>query len=309
MTQIKILVSDILPEAMLSSLRTQADIVRMSDVDNWSGAAVCLTTAFDSVNGDLIRAFPSSLKLVSNIGAGVDKIDLETARQCGIMVCNTPVVAIDTADLTFGLILSTLRNLSFCERALRAGDWAKGANALGTSVRGKRLGIVGAGSIGSELARRANAFGMTLCYHGPNPKPALEAELAIEYHKDLQELLNSADVVALTCPLTSATRHMINAASLKQMKPSAFLINTGRGELVDENALADALENQKIAGAGLDVFENEPEVNPRLLALDNVTVTPHIGGATVECRHAIVAQALENITHYLATGEAQNRVA
>lgn len=309
MAQKKILVSDILPDAILDSLRTEGEIVRMADRDNWDGALACLTTAFDSMTADLIQALPGTLKLISNLGAGVDKIDLNEAKRRGIIVCNTPVVAIDTADLTFGLILSTLRNMSFCERALRAGDWAKGASALGTTVRGKRLGIVGAGSIGSELARRANAFGMTLCYHGPNQKPALEAELTIEYCKNFEDLLGSADVVALTCPLTESTRHMINADSLKLMKQSAYLINTGRGELVDESALADALENGVIAAAGLDVFENEPEVNPKLLQLDNVTVTPHIGGATVECRRAIVVQALENITHYLTTGEPQNRVA
>jgi lactate dehydrogenase-like 2-hydroxyacid dehydrogenase len=150
---------------------------------------------------------------------------------------------------------------------------------------------------------------MRLSYFGPNRKPELEAELPLTFYSSIDELLTNADVIALTCPLTDSTRHIINEVSLSKMKSNAFLINTGRGELVDETALADALENGVIAGAGLDVFENEPTVNPRLLALDQVTVTPHIGGATVECRQAIVQQAIENITVYLTSGIIQNRVA
>jgi lactate dehydrogenase-like 2-hydroxyacid dehydrogenase len=309
MSKPKIIVSDILPAPILSMLSTQVDTVKLSTPENWPGAVACLSTAFDTIDTDVINGLPPSVKLISNIGAGVDKIDLDTARRNGLPVCNTPIVAIDTADLTFGLILSTLRNMSLCERALRSGDWAKGANALGTSVRGKLLGIVGAGNIGAEVARRARAFGMRLSYFGPNRKPELEAELPLTFYSSIDELLTNADVIALTCPLTDSTRHIINEVSLSKMKSNAFLINTGRGELVDETALADALENGVIAGAGLDVFENEPTVNPRLLALDQVTVTPHIGGATVECRQAIVQQAIENITVYLTSGIIQNRVA
>jgi lactate dehydrogenase-like 2-hydroxyacid dehydrogenase len=293
MSKPKIIVSDILPAPILSMLSAQVDTVKLSTPENWSGAVACLSTAFDTIDTDVINGLPPSVKLISNIGAGVDKIDLDTAQRNGLPVCNTPIVAIDTADLTFGLILSTLRNMSLCERALRSGDWAKGANALGTSVRGKLLGIVGAGNIGAEVAR----------------KPELEAELPLTFYSSIDELLTNADVIALTCPLTDSTRHIINEVSLSKMKSNAFLINTGRGELVDETALADALENGVIAGAGLDVFENEPTVNPRLLALDQVTVTPHIGGATVECRQAMVQQAIENITVYLTSGIIQNRVA
>lgn len=308
MSQAKIIVSDIIPDAIVSALSSHARLVKLSDQEHWEGSIACLSTAFDTIDTKIIESLPDSVKLISNIGAGVDKIDLEAAKKRGIPVCNTPIVAIDTADLTFGLILSTLRNMSLCERALRAGDWNKGANTLGTSVRSKVLGIVGAGNIGAEVARRAHAFGMTLTYFGPNRKPALEAELPITYYEEVDNLFTEADVVALTCPLNASTRHIINASSLSKMKSSAFLINTGRGELVDENALADALENGVIAGAGLDVFENEPSVNPRLLSLDRVTVTPHIGGATVECRQAIVQQAIENITVYLTSGTVQNRV-
>lgn len=267
------------------------------------GAAVYLAAGVDPVPAELIARFPPGLGLIANIATGTDNIDLEAAARREIAVSNTPVVTEDTADLTMALLLASCRRVSFCERALRAGDWEEGAGHLGMRVHGKTLGIVGMGAIGQALARRAQGFGMPILYHGPNPKPEIEPELGAVYCASLEELLAQADIVSLNCPLTPASRHLINADTLKRMKPGAVLINTGRGPLVDESALADALENGHLGAAGLDVFEFEPQVNPRLLALDNVTLLPHIGSATGECRTDMAVRALANIRRYLETGE------
>jgi glyoxylate reductase len=179
---------------------------------------------------------------------------------------------------------------------------------MGVTPRGKTLGIIGAGAIGSAMARRAQAFGLKLCYHGPNRKPALERELDIQFEPTLTELLAKSDVISLHCPLTDATRHCINATSIAAMKQGAFIINTGRGPLINEQDLVDALNRGHLGGAGLDVFENEPQVHPELLSNPHVTLTAHIGGATPECRAAIVKQAIDNAAQYLATGALNNRV-
>jgi glyoxylate reductase len=200
------------------------------------------------------------------------------------------------------LLLAACRRLSFCERALRAGDWQRGAATLGSRVHGKVLGIIGLGAIGQALARRAAAFGMTLLYHGPNRKPDVEAALGVQYRKTLEELLAESDIVSLNCPLTPASRHLMNAETLGQMKPGAVLVNTGRGPLVDENALVAVLDSGHLGAAGLDVFEFEPEVTPQLLAFDNVTLLPHIGSATAECRTDMAMRAFANIRQYLAEG-------
>ncbi len=303
-----ILVSDIIQGHMLAPFEQLGTCVPIAESSNTTEATVVISTAFDDLGAKAIAGLPDSIRLISNIGAGVDKIDLEAAKQRGIAVTNTPIVADDTADLAFALLLATMRKTSYSEYFLRQNDWATAGSIMGVTPRGKTLGIIGAGAIGSAMARRAQAFGLKLCYHGPNRKPALERELDIQFEPTLTELLAKSDVISLHCPLTDATRHCINATSIAAMKQGAFIINTGRGPLINEQDLVDALNRGHLGGAGLDVFENEPQVHPELLSNPHVTLTAHIGGATPECRAAIVKQAIDNAAQYLATGALNNRV-
>lgn len=300
-----ILLSRQLPEMFISALG-QIGEVRIAgehpDETLMEGATIYLAAGVDPVPAELIQRFPPELGLIANIATGTDNIDLKAAAQRGIAVSNTPVVAQDTADLTMALILATCRKLSFCERSLRLGDWESGAAMLGSRVHGKTLGIVGMGAIGQAVAKRAAGFDMTILYHGPNRKPNAEAELDLQYRASLPELLAESDIVSLNCPLTEASLHLLDAEALGQMKPGAILINTARGPLIDENALVEALENGQLGGAGLDVFEFEPKVTPRLLSFDNVTLVPHIGSATAECRTDMALRAFANIQSFLTEG-------
>jgi glyoxylate reductase len=294
-----------LPEMFVSSL-AQIGEVRIAgnnpDDAVFAEAQVYLATGLDPVPAELIARFPPGLGLIANVATGTDNIDLEAAAARGLAVSNTPVVAEDTADLTMALLLSSCRRMSFCERALRAGDWNLGAAQLGSRVHGKVLGIIGMGAIGQALARRAAAFDMTILYHGPNRKPDAETALGVQYQATLGELLGAADIVSLNCPLTPASHHLLNTKTLAQMKPGAVLINTGRGPLVDENALVESLRSGHLSAAGLDVFEFEPEITSDLMAFDNVTLLPHIGGATLECRTDMAMRVFANIRQYLAEG-------
>ncbi|WOJ95141.1 D-glycerate dehydrogenase [Congregibacter variabilis] len=294
------------PEPMLTPLR-QLGEVRVYDSaspsESLRDARVWLGTAVDPVTAQLIQSFPDSLGLVANLGVGLDNVDLEAAAQGGILVTNTPVVTEDTADLTFALLMATCRRLGECERALRADDWMSGASLLGQRVHGATLGIVGFGAIGQAVARRAAGFAMNVIYHGPSPKPEAEQQCGARHCATLDELLESSDIVSLNCPLTDDTRHLINEKTLAKFKPGAVLINTGRGPLVHEEALVHALESGHLSGAGLDVFEFEPAVTPTLLNLPKVTLLPHIGSATAECRKEMVGRAFANIASYLKTGD------
>jgi glyoxylate reductase len=301
-----ILLSRQLPEMFTAAL-SQIGEVRVAGAQPedalLEGARVYLAAGVDPVPADLIQRFPPGLELIANIATGTDNIDLEAASARGIAVSNTPVVTEDTADLTMALMLATCRRLSFCERALRAGEWELGAGHLGTRVHGKTLGIVGMGAIGQAVAKRAAAFDMSILYHGPNPKPDAESQLGVQYRGTLPQLLAESDIVSLNCPLNATSHHLLNAKSLGQMKPGAILINTGRGPLVDETALVAALASGHLGGAGLDVFEFEPEVTPRLLEFDNVMLLPHIGSATGECRTDMAMRAFANIQHFLTEGK------
>lgn len=303
-----ILVSDIIQGRMLAPFEQLGQCVPIADSNDIADASVVISTAFDNLDADAIARLPVSVRLISNLGAGVDKIDLEAAKRKGIAVTNTPIVADDTADLAFALLLATMRKTSYSEYFLRQNDWATAASIMGVTPRGKTLGIIGAGAIGSAMARRAQAFGLKLCYHGPNQKPALEQELDIQFEPTLEGLLAKSDVISLHCPLTEDTQHCINAVTLAAVKPGAFIINTGRGPLINEQDLVDALNSGHLGGAGLDVFEYEPQVHPELLNNPHVTLTAHIGGATPECRMAIVKQAIDNAAQYLTTGALNNRV-
>ncbi len=262
-----------------------------------AGADVVLTQLGDRVDGELLDAAGRQLRCVANVAVGVDNIDLEAAAARGIAVANTPGVLDDaTADLALGLILAATRRLGEGERLIRSGKpWAWGMDfMLGRGLRGKRLGVVGLGAIGARVAERARAFGMTIAYNNRREAPVVvTAPLGAE-RLELGELLASADVLTLHCPLTPATHHLIGAPELGAMKPTATLINTARGPVVDEAALVAALREGEIAAAGLDVFEQEPAVHPGLLELENVVLVPHLGSATVETRTAMAELAARN---------------
>jgi lactate dehydrogenase-like 2-hydroxyacid dehydrogenase len=262
-----------------------------------AGAEAILTFLHDRVDEELLEAAGPRLRCVANVAVGHDNVDLEAAARRGVVVTNTPGVLDDaTADLTMALILAATRRIAEGDRLIRAGrDWNWGLGfMLGSGLRGKLLGIVGLGGIGRRVAERARAFGMRVAYHSRRPAPAEVEAAAGAERMPLRRLLAEADVLSLHCPLTPETRHLIEAAELGEMKPSAVLVNTARGPVVDEGALAEALAAGTIAAAGLDVFEREPWVEPRLLGLDNVVLTPHLGSATVETRTAMAELAARN---------------
>jgi glyoxylate reductase len=262
-----------------------------------AGADAVVSTLHERVDAAFADAAGAQLKVVATVAVGYDNIDVSALAARGIVVTNTPGVLTDaTADLAFGLLLSVTRRFGEGERLLRSRTpWEFDLGfLLGTGIQGKTLGIVGLGQIGTAVARRARAFGMSIVYTGRRRADTdVERELDARY-LTLEELLRESDVVSLHCPLTPQTRHLIDADALATMKPTAYLINTTRGAVVDEAALADALANGVIAGAGLDVFEKEPEVHPTLLELDNVALTPHLGSATRETRTAMAMLAARN---------------
>ena len=251
-------------------------------------ADVLVPTVTDRIDEVVINAAGERMKLIANYGAGVDHIDLRAARAKEITVTNTPdVLTEDTADMTMALILAAPRRLTEGERVLRAGRWTGWTPTwmLGHRVSGKRLGIVGMGRIGQAVARRARAFHMRIHYHNRRRVHAeIEAELEATYHESLDQMLARMDFITVHCPHTPATYHLLSARRLKLLPPHAYIVNTARGEIIDEIALVRMLRNREIAGAGLDVFEHEPAVNPKLMQLDNVVLLPHMGSATVEGR-------------------------
>lgn len=260
---------------------------------------VLIPTVTDEIDGALIRQAGERLALIANFGAGVDHIDLHAARARDIMVTNTPgVLTEDTADMTMALILSVPRRLAEGEKLVRSGAWAGWSPSamLGHRIGGKALGIVGMGRIGSAVAMRARAFGLGVRYHNRHRLPdAVERALGAHYEPDLDRLLATSDIVSIHCPLTEQTERLIDARRIALMRPSAYLINTARAEVTDEAALIAALEAGRLAGAGLDVYAHEPAVDPRLLALSNVVLLPHMGSATFEGRDATGERVIANI--------------
>ncbi|HKS43539.1 MAG TPA: D-glycerate dehydrogenase [Amycolatopsis sp.] len=314
----RIVVTRRVPEAALDILR-EAGEVWMSDVDRplspdelrkaARGAAAIVSMLHDRIDGTVADSAGPGLRVVANVAVGYDNVDVAALAERGVLVTNTPGVLTDaTADLTFGLLLALTRRIAEGDRLLRARrPWSFHLGfMLGAGLRGKTLGIVGLGQIGQAVARRAKAFGMRIIYSGRS-RSAAEAGLDARF-VPTAELLATADVVSLHCPLTPETTHLIDAEALAVMKPGAFLVNTTRGPVVDEPALADALLHGEIAGAALDVFEKEPEVEPRLLELDNVVLTPHLGSATVETRTEMALLAARNVAAVLSGGEPLNPV-
>jgi len=259
-------------------------------------ALVCLLT--DKIDRETIDAAPA-LKIIANVAVGHDNIDVPYARSKGIVVTNTPDVLTESvADFTWALILAITRRLSEGERVVRRGAW-KGWGLgfmLGSELKGKQLGLIGLGRIGHAVAARAAAFGMRVVYTARSPQPLATSHQPLAF----DQLLNTSDVVSLHVPLTPETRHLIDKKALTRMKRSAYLINTARGPIVDEAALAWALREHLLAGAALDVYENEPAVHPDLLALENVLLVPHLGSATTETRTAMADLAVENVLAVLA---------
>jgi glyoxylate reductase len=262
-------------------------------------ADVLVPTITDRIDAPLIAEAGAGLRLIANFGTGVDHIDLAAARERGITVTNTPgTLTDDTADMVMALILSVPRRLSEGERLLRSGGWAgwSPTGMLGHRVGGKRLGIVGMGRIGQAVAQRARAFGLAIHYHNRRRlPPAVEAPLEATWWPTLEAMLERMDIVSLNCPETAETRHMIDADRLRLMRRHAYLINAARGALVDEVALAAALAAGEIAGAGLDVYADEPHVHPLLLDLPNVVLLPHLSSATFEGRQAMGEKVIANI--------------
>jgi glyoxylate reductase len=261
----------------------------------------------DTVDRAVLEAGLPDLKVVAAVAVGINNIDAKTASELGVVVTNTPdVLTESTADMAWALILSIMRRVAEGDRLVRRGGWKAWAFdfMMGTELRGKQLGIVGFGRIGRAVAARAAAFGVRVAYFARTPQAgrvAVGKETQAE-PMPLDRLLATSDIVSLHCPLTPETRHLIDQAALARMKRSAYLINTSRGPVVDEAALAWALKNRLIAGAGLDVYENEPAVLPDLLALENVVLSPHLGSATGETRTAMADLAARNVVAVL-TGQ------
>ncbi|CAN5714510.1 D-glycerate dehydrogenase [soil metagenome] len=265
------------------------------------GASGVLSTATEKVDGEVMDAAGEALKVVANMAVGYDNVDVAAATERGVVVTNTPGVLDETtADVAFMLLLAAARRLGEGERLLRAGrwEWWGPKQLMGPDVWGKKLGIVGFGRIGQSVARRANGFGMDVLYHNRSRKEEAEREFGARY-LDLDELLESADFISIHTPLTEETNHLIGEAELQRMKPEAVLVNTSRGPVVDEDALAEALANGQIFAAGLDVYEDEPDVHPGLLELENVVLAPHIGSASVETRDRMAVLAAENLAAVL----------
>ncbi len=262
-------------------------------------AHVLAPTVTDRIDAEVIAAAGPNLKLIANYGAGVDHIDLDAAHAKGLIVTNTPgVLTEDTADMAMALILAVARRIGEGQRLVRAQNWDgwSPTGLMGSSLRGKRLGIVGMGRIGASLARRARAFGMAIHYHNRRrAADEIEVELEATYWESLNQMLARMDVISVNCPRTPATFHLLNAPRLQMVKPGAIVINTSRGDVIEEAALVRGLVSGRIGGAGLDVYEHEPVVTPKLLKMENVVLTPHIASATKEARVAMGEKVIANI--------------
>ena len=274
------------------------------------GASGVLSTATEKMDGEVMDAAGEGLKVIANMAVGYDNIDVEAAGERGVVVTNTPGVLDETtADVAFMLVLAAARRLGEGERLLRARKWEWwGPKQLrGLDVWGKRLGIVGMGRIGRAVARRGRGFGMEILYHNRSRKEDAENELGARY-LDLDDLLRESDFVSIHTPLTDETRHLISERQLGLMRETAILVNTSRGPVVDEGALAAALAEGRIFAAGLDVYEEEPKVHPKLLELENVVLAPHIGSATIETRDRMATLAAENLAGVLRGEEPKTPV-
>ena len=276
-------------------------------------ADALLCTVTDRLTAEVLAAEPLRTRLLANFGVGFNHIDTEAAKARGLAVSNTPDVLTEaTADIAMTLLLMVSRRTGEGERHVRCGAWTgwRPTHMLGSQVSGKVLGLVGMGRIARAVARRAHTgFGMRVIFHDPYPPtPAQAAELGAEPRESLEQVLEEADFVSLHCPATPETRHLMNREHLARMRRSAYLINTARGDVVDEAALVEALSDGTIAGAGLDVYEREPQISPALLTMENVVLLPHLGSATTETRVAMGMRALENLRLFFSGAPLRDRV-
>jgi glyoxylate reductase len=317
----KVIVTRKLPEAVETRMRelfdtelklddAPMDAAELAAAMNRADVLACTIT--DRLDAGLIAGAGDQLKLIANFGVGIDHIDVEAATARGIVVTNTPgVLTEDTADLTMGLVLAAARRVVEGANIVQAGEF-KGWTPtwmMGRRIWGKRLGIVGMGRIGQALAKRARAFGLSIHYHNRKPvSPRVAEELEATYWESLDQMLARMDVVSVNCPHTPGTYHLLSARRLKLLQPHAIVVNTARGEIIDEAALAGMLERGELAGAGLDVYEHEPTVNPKLLKLPNVVCLPHMSSATIEGRIEMGEKVIINIRSWMDGHKPPDRV-
>lgn len=309
--RMKVVVTRRLPEPVETRLKELFDtklrhddtpMTRAELVEAVQNCDVLVPTITDNIDGALLGRAGQNLKLIANFGAGIDHIDVETARQRGILVSNTPdVVTEDTADMTMALLMAVVRKIPEGLNAMQSGKWSGWSPTayLGGRLGGRRLGILGMGRIGQAVARRAQAFGLQIHYHNRRRlRPEIENQLDATYWESLDQMVARVDIVSINCPHTPSTFHLMNARRLRLLKSSAVIVNTSRGEVIDENALTRMLRAKELAGAGLDVYENGTDINPRLRALENVVLLPHMGSATLEGRIEMGEKVIINIkTH------------
>lgn len=306
--RLSVVVTRRLPDAVEARLKELFNVSLREDdtpmtraelVEAVKSCDVLVPTLSDQIDAGLIGQAGERLKLIANYGAGVDHIDVHTARQRGVLVSNTPgVVTEDTADMTMALLLSVTRRIPEGLASMKSGEWPGWSPTafLGGRIGGRRLGILGMGRIGQAVAQRAHAFGMEIHYHNRHRlRSEVEEKLGATYWESLDQMVARMDVISINCPHTPSTFHLMNARRLKLLKPNTVIVNTSRGEVIDENALTRMLVAGEIAGAGLDVYERGSEVNPKLLELPNVVTLPHMGSATVEGRLEMGEKVLINI--------------
>ena len=306
--RLSVVVTRRLPEVVETRLKELFDVeLRDSDVPMtreelvaaMTRADVLVPTITDHIDANMLAQAGERLRLIANYGAGVDHIDIASARSRGVLVSNTPgVTTEDTADMAMALILAVTRRIPEGLALMQAGEWSGWAPTalLGGRIGGKRLGILGMGRIGQALAKRARSFGMQIHYHNRRRlRPEVEYPLEATWWESLDQMISRMDVISVNCPHTPSTFHLLNARRLKMLKPSAVVVNTSRGEVIDENALTRALRAGELAGAGLDVYEHGTEINPRLREVPNVVLLPHMGSATIEGRLEMGEKVIINI--------------
>lgn len=304
----KVVLTRRLPEPVETRLKELFDVTlrdhdrpmsRAELVDAVKTCDVLVPTITDKIDAGLLGQAGENLKLIANFGAGIDHIDVETARQRGILVSNTPdVVTEDTADMAMALLMAVVRKIPQGLQAMQSGEWIGWSPTayLGGRLGGRRLGILGMGRIGQAVARRASAFGMQIHYHNRRRlRPEIEDTLGATYWESLDQMVARMDILSINCPHTPSTFHLMNARRLRLLKPSAVIVNTSRGEVIDENALTRMLRANELAGAGLDVYEHGTNINPRLRELENVVLLPHMGSATLEGRVEMGEKVIINI--------------
>jgi glyoxylate reductase len=304
----KVVLTRRLPEPVETRLKELFDVTlrdhdtpmsRAELVDAVKTCDVLVPTITDKIDAGLLGQAGENLKLIANFGAGIDHIDVETARQRGILVSNTPdVVTEDTADMAMALLMAVVRKIPQGLQAMQSGEWTGWSPTayLGGRLGGRRLGILGMGRIGQAVARRASAFGMQIHYHNRRRlRPEIEDTLGATYWESLDQMVARMDILSINCPHTPSTFHLMNARRLLLLKPSAVIVNTSRGEVIDENALTRMLRASELAGAGLDVYEHGTDINPRLRELENVVLLPHMGSATLEGRVEMGEKVIINI--------------